>query len=68
MTTPTEFQSFSPVTQTGLVPSQELALWMREVVTILREIQATQADHEARLTAQQAQLTNHEARLTAGGL
>lgn len=52
MTTPTEFQAFSPVTKAqSQMPSQELSLWMREVVTILREIQATQADHEARLTA-----------------
>lgn len=51
MTTPTDFQSFSPVTQSREVPSQELALWMREVVTILREIQATQSAHDARLTA-----------------
>jgi predicted component of type VI protein secretion system len=51
MATLTDFQSFSPVTQAGAVPSLELALWMREVVTILREVQAKQADLELRIEA-----------------
>jgi hypothetical protein len=55
------FQSFSPVTQSKLMPSQELVLWMMAAQTLLTEAQTT-------LEAVNMTLANHESRLAAGGL
>lgn len=46
-----EYQSFTPITNAGEVPSYEMMVYLRTLSDLLREVQAIQADHEARIAA-----------------